>query len=257
MSENGTNDFAGKAAVVTGAGSGIGLAIASGLAARGANVLVVDINGDAAAAAAGPLEGAAHFTCDVGDPEQVEAAVAAAVKLFGGVDIMVNNAGVAQAAAPIIDCSPELLTEVLRVNTGGVFHGIKYAAPRIAERGGGVIVSIASIGGLRGVAGIAIYGASKAAVISLTQTAALELQPLNIRVNCVCPGNIRTPMIEAAMKTFDEVASSVEELTKTRQGRWGVPEDIAGAVMALASDDMGFVSGATLAVDNGMSVNLF
>jgi NAD(P)-dependent dehydrogenase (short-subunit alcohol dehydrogenase family) len=243
--------------VVTGAGSGIGLAIAGGLAARGANVLVVDINADAAAAAAGSLEGAAHFTCDVGDPEQVEAAVAAAVKLFGGVDIMVNNAGVAQAASPIIDCSPELLTEVLRINTGGVFHGIKYAAPRIAERGGGVIVSIASIGGLRGVAGIAIYGASKAAVISLTQTAAIELQSMNIRVNCVCPGNIRTPMIEAAMKTFDEVASSVEELTNTRQGRWGEPEDIAGAVMALASDDMGFVSGATLAVDNGMSVNLF
>jgi NAD(P)-dependent dehydrogenase (short-subunit alcohol dehydrogenase family) len=251
------SEFVGKVAVVTGAASGIGLAVAQGLISRGANVLLVDRDGDAAAAAADKLDNASAFRCDVSDPAAVEAAVLAAVELYGGIDIMINNAGVAQDPAPIVDVSPEELARVLGINVGGVFFGIKYAAPWIAKRGGGAIVSTSSGAGLRGAANISSYAASKAAVISLTQTAALELQAQNIRVNCVCPGNIMTPLMESTMERYSAVSNSLDEMTLRRQGRWGQSEDVARPIIALASDEMRFVSGMAIAVDNGASANLF
>jgi len=246
----------GKVAIVTGGGSGIGLATAQYLAKNGASVVIVDFDETAAKDASQSIDRSLHFKCDVGLPKDVEDAVGFAVENFGGLDIMVNNAGVVQrGSAPITEVPTDELERVLRVNVGGVFNGIKYAAPRIAERGGGSIISTASAAGLRGCAGVATYAASKAAVISLTQTASLELLQSNIRVNAVCPGNVRTPIWGDTK--FEEFAGPLDEMTNARQGRWGVPEDVAGVIVTLASDEMSFVSGQAIAVDNSSSANLF
>jgi len=147
---------------------------------------------------------------------------------------------------------------VLAVNVLGVFHGIKHAAPRIAERGGGAIVSTSSTAGLRGAAMMGAYASSKAAVTNLTQTAALELRPLNVRVNCVLPGMISTPMLEEIRSAFEALAPMpIEQMIELRQGRGGDPADIARALVYLASDDAEFVSGAALTADNAMSASLF
>jgi NAD(P)-dependent dehydrogenase (short-subunit alcohol dehydrogenase family) len=252
-----SGDFDGKVAVVTGGASGIGRATAELLAERGASVLIADLNGDAAAEAAGALEGAEAIACDVGDPGSVEEAVNAAVESFGGLDVMVNNAGVGLAAA-LTETTTEDAERVLRVNLLGVFHGIRSAAPRIAERGGGAIVSTASAAGLRGAPIQAVYGASKAGVINLTQGAAIELRPLNIRVNCVCPGIIRTPMLEQLEDAVAELMPiTVDELIAAKQVRGGEPADIARAVAYLASDRADFVSGVALPVDNAFSASIF
>lgn len=248
--------FTGKVVIVTGGASGIGLATAQAFDAEGASVLVVDLHGDKAREAASMLKNGAAFACDVGDAAQVEAAVAEAVKLFGGLDIMFNNAATVQhGSAPITDTPSDELMRVLRINVSSVFNGIKFAAPHIAARGGGSIISTASTAGLRGVAGVATYASSKAAVISLTQTAALELMASKIRVNAICPGNTKTPIWGEA--GHEEFAGPVDKLTVARQARWGFPADIAGAVISLASDDMSFVSGQAIAVDNSASANLF
>jgi len=251
-----SGDFDGKVALVTGGASGIGRAIAGELAGRGARVLIADINEAAAGEVAEELDGAEAIACDVGDPSAVEAAVAAAVDRFDGLDVMVNNAGV-ELATPLTETTTEDAERVLRVNLLGVFHGIKYSAPRIAERGGGAIVSTASGAGLRGAAMQGFYGSSKAAVINLTQTAALELRPLGIRVNCVCPGIIQTPMVERLKAEFESLFPvTIEELVAAKQGRGGEPADIARAVAYLASDSAEFVSGVAFPVDNGLSASL-
>ena len=247
----------GRIAIVTGAASGIGRAVASELAADGASVVVVDIDGEAAERAAAEIEGAISVRCDVSDPGQVETAVDAAVERFGGLDVMVNNAGVA-LAAPLLETTTEDAERVMRVNLLGVFHGIKYAAPRIAERGGGAIVSTASAAGLRGAPIQAVYGATKAGVINLTQGAAIELRPLNIRVNCVCPGIVRTPMLERLEEAVSELMPiTIDELIATKQVRGAEPADIARAVAYLASDRAEFVSGVALPVDNAFTASLF
>jgi NAD(P)-dependent dehydrogenase (short-subunit alcohol dehydrogenase family) len=238
----------GKVALVTGGASGIGRATAAHLAEAGADVLVADLSVE---------DGPGTARCDVSDPPQVEAAIAAAVEQFGGLDVLVNNAGIPQAA-PISETSPEEFMRVLSVNVAGVFHGIKYATPRMAERGGGAIVSTASTAGLRGSVAMAAYASSKAAVINLTQSAALELRPLGIRVNCVLPGLIMTPMLEQIRPAFETLSPiPIEELIAMKQGRGGEPEDIARAIVSLASDSAEFISGVALPVDNAMSASLF
>jgi NAD(P)-dependent dehydrogenase (short-subunit alcohol dehydrogenase family) len=164
----------GKVAMVTGGASGIGRATVNRLLEAGAEVLVADLS---------VHDGPGTVRCDVSDPAQVDAAVHAAIEQFGGLDILVNNAGI-PAPGPLTEMRSEEFLQVLAVNVAGTFHGIKYAAPRIAERGGGAIVTTASTAGLGGVPALGAYASSKAALINLTQTAALELRPLGIRVKC-------------------------------------------------------------------------
>jgi len=224
--------FAGKVALVTGGASGIGRATVQLLLERGAQVLVADLD---------EVDGIPSVCCDVSDCAQVEAAVAAAVNRFGGLDIMINNAGL-PAVGPLLQTDTDTFARVLAVNVLGVFHGIKHAAPRIAERGGGAIVSTSS----------------KAAVTNLTQTAALELRPFNVRVNCVLPGMISTPMLEEIRSAFETLAPMpIEQMIELKQGRGGDPADIARALVYLASGDAEFVSGAALTADNAMSASLF
>src|SRR5262245_44406966 len=168
--------FTGKVALVTGAGSGIGRAAAATLAAGGANVVVTDIDEDRAKIVANELEHAHAMRCDVADSGDVQRAVSGAVERFGRLDILVQNAGI-DITAPLIDTADDHFQRLLAINVAGAFHGIKYAAPQMATGGGGAIVSISSAAGLRGVPMMGAYAASKAAVINLTQTAALELRP--------------------------------------------------------------------------------
>jgi NAD(P)-dependent dehydrogenase (short-subunit alcohol dehydrogenase family) len=252
-----TDTFAGKVALVTGAGSGIGRAIATSLVAQGASVVVTDIDGERATLVAKELERAHAVQCDVTDPAAVEAAVEQAVQHFGSLTILVNNAAM-EVTAPIVETTPTQLDAILRVNIGGVFNGIKYGGPQIARAGGGAIVSVASAAGWRGVALMGAYAATKAAVINLTKSAALEFRAANVRINCVCPGMVDTPML-AQMKSSFEARSPapIDDLIAMKQGRIGVPDDIARAVSYLASDTADFVNGVALAVDNTLAASLF
>lgn len=250
--------FAEKVVLITGGASGIGRATVLRLLDAGAKVLIADVNLSAAQSLVEKSSAATALRCDVSDPNDVAAAVQAAVDTFGGLDVMINNAGVSSAGGLIVDASPEDVQRTLAVNVAGPYYGIKYAAPHIAERGGGAILITASTAGLRGMPAMAAYAASKAALINLTQTAALELRPLGIRVNCVLPGIIETPMLDG-IKAIYESASPVPiaDLVAAKQGRIGDPDDIARALVYLAHPRADFVSGAALPVDNAMSASLF
>jgi NAD(P)-dependent dehydrogenase (short-subunit alcohol dehydrogenase family) len=240
--------FEGRIALITGGASGIGRATATQLGEAGAHVLVADLN---------VTDGAGTAQCDVSIPEQVEAAVAAAIEQFGGLDILINNAGTANFG-PITETHPADFMRTLAVNVGGVFCGIKYAAPQIAARGGGAIVSTASTAGLGGIPILSAYAASKAAIINLTQTAALELRPAGIRVNCVLPGMIDTPMMDDVRRAFTELSPvPLDDVVLMKQGRRGEPDDIARALLYLASPQAEFISGVALAADNAMSASVF
>jgi NAD(P)-dependent dehydrogenase (short-subunit alcohol dehydrogenase family) len=252
-----SDDFTDRVVLVTGSGSGIGRAAAAKFAAAGARVLVADLNEDAARAVASEIAGGDSIACDVSRPGDVQAAIAAAVERFGGLDVLVNNAGRPQVG-PLLTAGVDELQGVVDVNLAGVFYGIKFAAPVIAERGGGAIVSTASGAGLRGTPGMGLYAATKAAVINLTQTAALELRPMGIRVNCVCPGIVDTAMLREIRTGYEQLSPvPIDGLVEMKQGRFARPDDIAQAIVELASDRIGFVSGVALPVDNAMSASLF
>jgi NAD(P)-dependent dehydrogenase (short-subunit alcohol dehydrogenase family) len=252
-----SSDWEGKAVLITGAASGIGRATARQFAKEGARVVVADLDLAGAEETIAGYSGSSAIRCDVSNPADVAAAVAATVERCGGLDVLVNNAG-AVTVAPLTELTPEQFTRIQQVNIAGTFYGIKYAAPRIAERGGGAIVSTASDAGLRGTVTMGAYGASKAAVINLTQTAALELRPLGIRVNCVCPGLIATPMLDQIRDQFESmIGTSFDEVVAMKQGQLGEPEDIARAVLYLASPEAAFISGVALSVDNALAAGLF
>lgn len=237
-------DLAGKVAIVTGGGSGIGAAISRRFHAAGAQVLVADIS--PAAQASAESWGCAFQRADVGQPDQVAALCDAAVERFGKLDIMVNNAGIA-SGHPLAEADPARSERFWRVHILGVQTGIKEAAARMAP--GGAIINISSITAVRGFLNWGEYAATKAGIISLTQTAAVEYGPRGIRVNCIAPGIIDTPM--AMDEAPDMVARNAAVFSLL--GRIGRPEELAAAVHFMASDDAGYVTGQTLLVDGGWS----
>ena len=246
-------DLAGKAAIVTGAGAGIGLAIAQRLAAEGAKVLCADINGDSADAAAAEIGGGAiGHSVDVSDEQQVIAMVAACVDAFGGVDKLVANAGIVQFA-PLLDMTVEDFDRVLRVNLRGAWLCTKHAAPRMIERGGGAIVNMSSLGGLVAAGGTAAYGMSKAGVIHLSRITAAELRSGNIRSNALLPAFVDTPMQQTAMTMFDEALGEggANTMIGRLQGRMAGPEEMAGVVAFLLSDDASMINGTAQLADGG------
>lgn len=237
-------DLTGKAAIVTGGGSGIGAAIAQRFRAAGADVLMADINPQAEALAA--QWGCAFRRTDVGQPAEMAALCEEAVTRFGKLDILINNAGIA-ASAPIAEADEARSERFWRVHILGVQMGIKEAAQRMTA--GGSIVNLSSITAVRGFLQWGEYAATKAGIISLTQTAAVEYGPLGIRVNCIAPGIIDTPM--AMNEAPDMVARNANVFTLL--GRIGRPEELAAAVHFMASDDASYVTGQTLLVDGGWS----
>jgi NAD(P)-dependent dehydrogenase (short-subunit alcohol dehydrogenase family) len=246
----------GKRALVTGAGRGLGLAIATKFAEYGARVALADLDHATAAEAAANLGGDAFAVhCDVTGSAAVQAAIAAVTDCFGGMDVIVNNAGV-EIGKPLVEISDEEFDELMRINVNGVFYGIKYAVPALAATQG-TIINMSSVAGLGGVPLLGAYCASKAAVIRLTQTAATELREVGIRVNAICPAFIDTEMVERLVAPF-EAATGAEfgALAQQAQGRLGTPEEVAETAAFLASDDAAWVNGASYVLDNALTASV-
>ncbi len=246
-------DLAGKAAIVTGAGAGIGLAVAQRLAAEGCSVLCADIDGPGAETAATKIgSGAIGYQVDVSNEEQVIGMVDACVEAFGGVDKLVANAGVVHMS-PLIDTTVEDFDRVIAINLRGAWLCTKHAAPRMVERGGGAIVSMSSLAGHIAVGGSGAYGMSKAGVAHLSRITAAELRSSNIRANALLPAFVDTPMQQTAMTTFDEALGEggARELITRLQGRMAAPEEMASIVAFLLSDDASMITGTTQIADGG------
>jgi NAD(P)-dependent dehydrogenase (short-subunit alcohol dehydrogenase family) len=236
--------FTGRRALVTGAGSGIGEAVARRLHAEGADVLLADRAGERVRALAGELGGSARgLELDVRD----EAAVAGATREL---DVLANVAGIGSTTnAP--DTPLEVWEDVLAVNATGTFLCCKHAIPGMVARGGGTIVNMASVAGMIGLRDRAAYSASKGAVIALTRALAIDHVGDRVRVNAVCPGTVDSPWVR---RLVDEVGESLDAL-RARQpmGRLGTPEEIAEAVLYLASDQAAFVTGTAFVIDGGLT----
>ena len=251
-----TPSFTGKIAVVTGAGSGIGAAISATLAARGAHVVVADLDPDAAARVAGEIGGSSTMI-DVTDAARADAVAQEVVAEHGRIDIWCSNAGVSSMAR-FTEITEAEYDWNLGVNLKGVFLCGQAAARVMIPQGGGVIVNTASMAGKRGFAPyLAHYIASKFGVVGITQAMAAELAPAGIRVNCVCPGFVYTPMLERELGWEAELSGVAPDdikrlwVSETPMGRLETPEDVARAVAFLAGDDSGFITGEALAVNGG------
>jgi NAD(P)-dependent dehydrogenase (short-subunit alcohol dehydrogenase family) len=274
----------GKVAIVTGGASGMGLATVERFVAEGASVVIADLpaggfddlvdrigeekaavhyrdrakdgphDGHAIAARLGPQ--ARFVSADVTDADQLAAVFDQALEAFGGLDIVFNNAGVGGAEGSVADCPEDLFDRIIDVDLKAVWRGIKLAVPHLVARGGGSIISTSSGAGLMGIPGMGAYSAAKGGVIALTRAAAMELAPMRIRVNCICPGGIVTPIIYNSPllgasidpDTLRAVLGAAHPLPRAGEG-----DDIANAALWLASDESSFVTGQAIAVDGGLS----
>ena len=244
-----------KVAIVTGAASGFGRGIAEAFAAEGARVLVADLNTEAAAhVASGVGNSAVPFTCDVANKADVDAMVAACVKVFGGLDIMVNNAGITHKNQSLLTVSEEDFDRIYAVNVKSIYLSTLAAVPELAKRGGGSIINTASTAGVRPRPGLTWYNGSKGAAVILTKSMAVELAPKNIRVNAINPVIGETGMIEQFMGMPDTPENRAKFVAGIPMGRFSRPSDIANAAVFLADPASAFITGVCLEVDGGRCV---
>jgi NAD(P)-dependent dehydrogenase (short-subunit alcohol dehydrogenase family) len=246
----------GKVAVITGAASGMGRATALRFAKEGAAIVVADLNSQAGEATIAEIAsggGRAVFQhTDVSDDDAIKALIDRAVREFGRLDITYNNAGIGGATGRLEETTAADWDKTFVILTRAVFSGIKYSIEPMRKVGGGSIISTSSVAGLKGVAGLHAYSAAKAAVISLTESAAIELGRDRIRVNCICPGGIVTPLVYRGMRGGEEEAR--RNMAKSQPiPRAGQPEDIAAMALFLASDDAEWITGTSMVVDGGMA----
>ena len=240
----------GKVAVITGAGSGMGKASVKLFRAEGARVVAADISGAERDTAAEVGEGVLALCCDVTQEADVEAMMRAAVEEFGRLDAVCNVAGIAEAAL-LKDVTMDQYDRMMNIDLRGVLLGIKHGMrAMLAAKTGGSIVNWSSIGGLNSSIATGVYGAAKAGVISLTKTAAIEHGHRNIRVNCICPGYMKTEIMGAALDQFPGAVDG------TPMKRLGLPHEVAEVAAFLVSDRASFVNGAVIAVDGGRSAQV-
>lgn len=249
------NILAGKISIISGGASGIGQATALLFAQEGAAVSILDLNqkdGEKVAHKICSNGGRAIFIpCDVSKAKECQHAVEKTVKTFGGVNILFNNAGIIRRAT-VVELTEEEWERVMAVNLKSVFLLSKYAIPHMAKAGGGVIINNASGWGLVGGRKAASYCASKGAVVLLTKAMALDHAEQNIRVNCICPGDTDTAMLRSEAEQLGEpISQFLKEAADRPLKRMGKPEDIARAVLYLASDASSFITGVSLVVDGG------
>lgn len=252
--------FDDQVVAITGAAAGIGREAALRFASEGAAVVLVDLPGDGLGETVSMVEAAGGRAIgvagDVTDEAQVRAYVQAAVDTFGGLDALINNAGIEGRVGPLTELEVGAFDAVLAVNVRGVWLGMKHAAPAIAARGGGAIVNTSSVAGLGGTPGIIAYGASKHAVIGLTRTAAMELAPMKIRVNAVCPSPVETRMmrsLEAGLNPDDPELVHAAMAASIPLGRYGESSDVVSLMCFLCSAEAVFLTGAAIPIDGGMT----
>jgi len=243
--------LADKIAIITGGGSGIGKATCIAFAREGAKVVVVDLKKDTADATAKEIDGVA-FGADVSKAKDVEAMVKFAEDTFGKLNVIFNNAGIfPDADGSVTDTSEETWDLVMNVNLKSVFLGCKYAIPALLRAGGGSIINTASFVALMGAAAPQIaYTASKGGVLSMTREIAVEFARKNIRANALCPGPVATPLLEELLA---DPARRQRRLVHIPPGRFAKPEELANAVVFLASDESSYVNGSTFLVDGGIT----
>ena len=245
----------GKSAVVTGVGSGLGHAVARELAAEGARVLGCDVNDDAGEETMAGIGDYRH--ADVSREDDVERLVAAAVETSGRLDVMVNNAAI-QVERELVETTEEELDRVLAVNLKGVFFGCKHAVLAMRRSGGGSIVNVASILALVGDGILAAYCAAKGGVLGVTRATAVQYGKDGIRCNAICPGDIDTPLVQAYFATGpDPAALRARVEAEYPLGRIAQPEEVARAVVFLASDDSSFMNGQPLVLDGGLLADCY
>ncbi|MBM3131967.1 MAG: SDR family oxidoreductase [Chloroflexi bacterium] len=244
----------GKVALVTGAGSGIGRATALLFAQEGAKVVVVDIVPEGGKETVNMIKkagGEALFVqVDISRADQVQAMIKKAVDTYGRLDCAANNAGIEAQPAPTADCTEADFDRTVAVNLKGTFLCMKYEIQQMLKQGGGTIVNTSSMAGMVGVAGMPAYTAAKHGIVGLTRTAALEYGTAGIRVNAVCPGATRTPMVQQIITAMPELGKGME--ANHPIGRIGEPNEIAEAIVWLCSDESSFVTGHPMAVDGGL-----
>ena len=247
--------LAGKVAIITGAGGGFGEGIARRFAAEGAQVAVLDIRADAANRVAEEIGGRAMaVSVDVTDGRDVERAISAVESRLGVVDIVVNNAGWTHPNKPMLDVDEKTFDRVYRINVKSIYLMAQAIVPRMRAKGGGTIINIGSVAGIRPRPGLTWYNGSKGAVNTLSQSMAVELAPDRIRVNCICPVLGETGLLESFMGVPDTPENRARFLATIPLGRLSRPDDIANATLYLASDEAEFLTGVLLPVDGGRTV---
>jgi 3-oxoacyl-[acyl-carrier protein] reductase len=248
--------LANKIALITGAGSGMGRTAAILFAAEGAKVAAADVSEQGVNETVREITAkggqAIAIRADVSKSEDVQRMVAAAVERLGAPNVLYNNAGIEGESAYLSKMPEEAFDQVIAINLRGVFLGMKYTIPHMIKAGGGSIMNQASIAGLIGIRGGAGYAAAKAGVIALTRVAAVEYGHYNIRVNCICPGAIETPMAVRIRKGAEPKQQAIKRISVLE--RMGQPEEIARMALFLASDEGSFATGAPFVVDGGWTV---
>ncbi len=244
------SEFTDKVVLITGAASGFGKLLAEKLAAQGALLVLGDLNGQGVADVAAQIgTQALSMTCDVTDEMQVKALSELAITAFGRLDIAVNNAGSSTAMKSLLDVTEKEFDINMNVNAKSVFFGIKHQAPHMIKQGGGAILNVASMAGLKGVSHLTGYVASKHAVVGITKSAALEFAALNVRVNAICPFFSPTPLVTNGIP--------LDLLEKTARNnpmkRLGDPEEMVNAMLHLISPNNTYMTGQAIAIDGGLS----